>query len=66
MPDKEPTKPPKPHVSPGAHFFNLRNVNKLPPEERRKVFERILQVIDKELHPPDNDEAAEKKEKPPE
>jgi hypothetical protein len=66
MPDDEQTKPQKPHVGPGAHFFNLRNVNQLPPEERRKVFERILQVIDKELHPPDKDETEEKKQKPPE
>ena len=66
MPDEEPTKPPKAPVSPGAHFFNLRNLNKLPPEERRKVFERLLEVIDRELHPPDKNAKDEKKEKPPE
>lgn len=66
MPDEDPTKPQKPPVGPGAHYHNLKNVSKLPPEERRKVFDRIRQAIDKELHPPDKDKADAKKDKTPE
>ena len=66
MPDEKPAESQKPHVGPGAQFFNLKNVSKLPPEERRKVFERIREAINKELHRQDSDAADEKKEEPPE
>ncbi len=38
----------KPHFGPGAHFFNMENWDKLSPEERRKVLEHILDVMDGE------------------
>ena len=66
MPDEDPTKPKKPPAGPGAHYLNLRNVKKLPPEEQRKVFDRIREAIDKELHPADKEQTEEQKEKPPE
>jgi len=66
MPDEKPTKTPQTNAGRGAHYHNLKNVKKLPPEEQRKVFDRIRDAIDRELHPADKEQPDDQKEKPPE